>query len=289
MRSYYPLLCTVAQTAQVLDGYHRPGNVHDSNGAIDFIQECLENAKRGCKGQRVLETRHDSAFFSDKTVDFLNENKIEFTISVPFERFTELKTMIEIQKKWKHIDKTLSFFETAWAPDCWDDDYRFIFVKKKVKIKNKEPIQLELFTPYEQGYEFKVIVTNKEISAKKIIQYHNGRGAQENVFGELKSQCQMDYVPVRRLAGNQMYFFSAVLSHNLFRELQMQTSEKTRGTTEKRSTLWFFKEAKTIRRDFIQRAGRLTRPQGSLQLTLSGNMRTKKDFLRYLTALKLAS
>ena len=27
-RSHYPLFCTVAQTDQVLDVYHRPGNVH---------------------------------------------------------------------------------------------------------------------------------------------------------------------------------------------------------------------------------------------------------------------
>lgn len=36
-RSYYPLFCTVAQTSQVFDVHHRPGNVHDSNGAQDFI------------------------------------------------------------------------------------------------------------------------------------------------------------------------------------------------------------------------------------------------------------
>ncbi|MCY3762277.1 MAG: transposase [Gemmatimonadetes bacterium] len=32
-RSYYNLFCTVAQTGQFLDVLHRPGNVHDSNGA----------------------------------------------------------------------------------------------------------------------------------------------------------------------------------------------------------------------------------------------------------------
>jgi hypothetical protein len=35
-RSYYPLFCSVAQTGQVLDVWHRPGNVHDSNGAKAF-------------------------------------------------------------------------------------------------------------------------------------------------------------------------------------------------------------------------------------------------------------
>jgi len=36
-RSYYPLFCTVAQTGQIFDLHHRPGNVHDSNGARPFI------------------------------------------------------------------------------------------------------------------------------------------------------------------------------------------------------------------------------------------------------------
>ena len=40
-RSYYPLFCTVAQTGQVLDVWHRPGNVHDSNGAKAFILACI--------------------------------------------------------------------------------------------------------------------------------------------------------------------------------------------------------------------------------------------------------
>jgi hypothetical protein len=38
-RSYYPLFCTIAQTGQVFDFYHRPGNVHDSNGAREFIHQ----------------------------------------------------------------------------------------------------------------------------------------------------------------------------------------------------------------------------------------------------------
>jgi hypothetical protein len=40
-RSYYPLFCTVAQTGQVLDVLHRPGNVHDSQGARAFILACI--------------------------------------------------------------------------------------------------------------------------------------------------------------------------------------------------------------------------------------------------------
>jgi len=40
-RSYYPLFCTVAQTGQFFDLFHRPGNVHDSNGAAEFMLKCF--------------------------------------------------------------------------------------------------------------------------------------------------------------------------------------------------------------------------------------------------------
>ena len=39
-RSYYPLLCTVSQTGQIFDLLPRSGNVHDSNGSLEFITEC---------------------------------------------------------------------------------------------------------------------------------------------------------------------------------------------------------------------------------------------------------
>ena len=124
-------------------------------------------------------------------------------------------------------------------------------------------LQLDFFVPYGYGYDFKVIVTNKQVSAKKVLTYHNGRGAQEGLFAELKSQTQMDYVPTRKLVGNQVYVLSAMLAHNLNRELQMQSLPKARHTTERRAPLWQFEKLGTLRRKLIQRAGRLTKPKGN--------------------------
>ena len=91
-RSYYPLFCTVAQTGQVFDFYPRPGNVHDSNGALEFIAACIAIIRQELPGV-VIEARLDSAFFNDDMVTMLNDEKVKFTISVPFERFPELKKM----------------------------------------------------------------------------------------------------------------------------------------------------------------------------------------------------
>ena len=91
-RSYYPLFCTVAQTGQVLDVWHRPGNVHDSNGARAFILACL-NEIRQILPKVVLEVRMDCAFFSEEIVCALDALGIQYTISVPFERLTQLKSV----------------------------------------------------------------------------------------------------------------------------------------------------------------------------------------------------
>jgi len=284
-RSYYPLFCTVAQTGQVFDVLHRPGNVHDSKGAREFMLQCIGVIKKELPWVSI-EVRMDSAFFSDAIVETLNGMDIEFTMSAPFERFVELKKLIEARRRWRAINDTWSYFDSTWSPKKWDSRYRFVFVRQKCKEIDKEPIQLDLFVPHVYGYEFKVIVTNKKTTAKKVLMYHNGRATRESIFGELKSQSQLDYIAVRRLYGNQMYMMAAIMAHNLNREIQMAVKPKKRGTTEKRSPLWEFEELATIRQRLIQRAGRLTRPGGKLTLTMSGNESVKRDLLYYLDGLR---
>lgn len=287
-RSYYPLFCTVAQTGQVLDVHHRPGNVHDSNGAQAFILACIK-AVRAVLPSVCLEVRLDSAFFSDEIVTALDQAGIEFTVSVPFERFVELKRKIEQRCRWCTLDGETSYFETPWKPQVWQQKFRFLFIRTRSRQQHKGPIQLDLFVPHEYGYDFKVIVTNKTLEAAQLVAYHEGRGSQEGVFAELKTHCHLDYVPVRTLCGNQTYLLAGLFAHNLVRELQMQTTQRTRGTTRKRATLWVFERFDTVRKTVIQRAGRLTRPNGVLTLTISAGSRLKDHVLRTLGALDKAA
>ena len=283
-RSYYPLFCTLAQTGQVIDFLHRPGNVHDSHGAKAFILACID-AVRAVAPQAIIEVRMDSAFFSDEIVDALLDREVQYTLSVPFERFTELKAMIEQRRRWRWFNAESSYFEAAWKPRCWDSRFRFIFIRTKTKKQQKGPVQLDLFVPYDYGYDFKVIVTNKTISAKRVAAYHEGRGSQEGIFGELKSHCHQDYIPVRSQCGNQVYLLAGLFAHNLMRELQMQTTKPCRGTSAKRMSLWVFEKVGTLRKTVIQRAGRLTRPQNALTLTISANDWIEKGFMRILNAI----
>jgi hypothetical protein len=287
-RSYYPLFCTIAQTLQVLDFLHRSGNVHDSRGARAFIAECI-GLIREALPHAVIEVRADSAFFSDELVTVLQGHRVEFTLSVPFERFTELKGMIEARRRWRTFDADRSFFERMWKPKSWEQACRFVFIRKRSKKQQKGPVQLDLFVPYEYGCEFKVIITNKRVGVGTVLRFHEGRGAQEGIFGELKTHCAMGHVPVRRRLGNQMYLLAGLFAHNLVRELQMRTEKQSRGTTDNRAALWVFEQVDTVRKTLLQRAGRLTRPNGKLTLTISGVGIVKEKLLGILDRLRPAT
>jgi hypothetical protein len=284
-RSYYPLFCTVAQTGQVFDFLHRPGNVHDSNGAADFVRACIERV-RSALPWIVLEVRMDAAFFSDQIVRLLDEEGVEFSISVPFERFAELKGLVEGVRRWRHGHGPWAYRETTWKPKVWARRHRFIFVRQRAKVQEKGPLQLDLFVPVEHEHAYQVIVTNKVISARRVAAFHHGRGSQEGLFAELKSQGQMDYVPVRSRVGNQMWLTASILTHNLNRELHMSAHGPVRRCDPKRAAHWIFPQVESVRRRLLQRAGRLTRPNGNLMLTMQANTAVRDELLHHLHALE---
>ena len=287
-RSYYPLFCTVAQTGQFFDIYHRPGNVHDSNGASQFMLNCFTQAKSALKNT-IFESRVDSAFFNQQILSLLHKYRVKFSASVPFERFTQLKGIIEQRKRWRTIDKQWSFFETNWKPKSWDTTYRFIFIRRRNKKQHKGPLQLDLFEPRDFNYDYKVIVTNKLESAKAVVLFHNGRGSQEAIFGDAKTDVALNVIPSRRLAGNQTFTLCAMMAHNLSREIQMLVQPSVPRALAKRPAVYAFERLDTLRHRIIQRAGRFTRPQGKLTLTMSANHAVRSDLIQFLDVLKKAA
>ncbi len=287
-RSYYNLFCTVAQTGQFLDVLHRPGNVHDSNGAHDFMTDNLDRVRAAFPAVR-LESRMDSAFFSQETLTLMDLYGVECTLSVPFERFPVLKQMIDSRSRWRHLDGDRSYFESDWKPKSWPATYRFLFVRHKVRRQEKGALQLDLFEPRTFDYDYRVVVTNKTGSARNVLLFHHGRGSQEGIFAEARQHAGLDLIPTRRLVGNQMVTLCAMMAHNLGREIQMLAHPRSTYSRAKRPAAWVFQTLGTLRHRFIQRAGRLTQPQGNLTLTLSPNPMVENDLLHFIDAVQKAA
>jgi len=272
----------VAQIGQGFDVLHRSGNVHDSNGSLPFIAKCVGRVRAELPKARV-ETRMDSAFFSDAGVRELERLGVEYSVSVPFERFVELKGMIESRRRWKAVPgrPDSSYFEVRWKPKSWRAKARFIFIRTLERKQSKEPVQLDLFRPVDHQYQYKVIVTNKGIGAGRVAAFHEGRGYQEQIFGDMKQHVHMGYIPCRRRNANVVWLLCGMLAHNLGRELQLEAGAPSKPSTMKRTALWVFESLATLRRNVVQRAGRITRPQGKLTITLPDIPALRSEILRY--------
>ena len=124
-----------------------------------------------------IETRIDNTFLTETIVQKLHSSGVEFTASVPLERFTTLKGLVEGRKEWCRLSDGIDCFETRWKPKSWNAHHRFILIRKRVKCQHKQSIQPDLFRPIEYGCEFKAVVTNKRTDPCDIIAFHEGRGS----------------------------------------------------------------------------------------------------------------
>jgi len=135
-------------------------------------------------------------------------------------------------------------------------------------------------------------VTNKVQSAKTVVLFHNGRGSQEAIFGDAKQHVALGVIPTRHLHANQLYTLCSMMAHNLLRELQMiaypRRADAGGRARPKRPAAWLFETLDCFRRRILQRAGRFTRPNHELTLTMSANPAVKKDLLHLLDCIKQA-
>ena len=69
---------------------------------------------------------------------------------------------------------------------------------------------------------------------------------------------------------------------NLMRELQMQAQMPEHNTSHNRRALWSFEKIDTLRKTFIAKAGRLSRPQGKLTLSMNANAMVESLITKYI-------
>src|SRR5690606_28838235 len=110
-----------------------------SRGAEAFIEAKITDVRRVLPRARI-ESRLDSAFFSETLLATLEGLAVEFSISVPFERFPGLRARILRRTSgWKRIDEDRSFIEIGWRPKSWakSDTRRFIAVRTRRLVRRK--------------------------------------------------------------------------------------------------------------------------------------------------------
>jgi len=268
-RSYYPLFAHLAQTGHILRVKNRPGNVHDSHGAVAFMRELIDDIRLRLGSALALEFRMDGAFFQREIIELLERGKIHYAIKVPFVKWLGLVPMIRHRQRWHRLRDGMGYFEVWLDVAAWDKTLRVVVYRKPVHHQTKKNYQLDLFDPDNGYYEYSAVTANLEITAPALWDFMAGRGAQEKTFAELKGQWALDVVPTRHYSANSAWQQIMVLGHNLLRNFQLQTVATKKQRSRKRTCAYLLHSLKTIRFKLIHQPARLVKPQGYSVLRFS--------------------
>ena len=279
--SYFPLTAHVAETGHFLTIWNRPGNVHDSNRALELIQRIQKRL-----AMFSIRFRADSAFCVPQVINYLLHRHISFAIKAPFWKLLALKTAAQKRKIWYSVNETWSYF---WLKSpivsLEEEHYVFIF-RKKVKEPKKD-FQLDLFSPNDGFYEYSAVVTDtKQWDAKELLLFASGRSGQENSLSELKDDFAFGTVPTNTYQANSAYFQISQMAYNLSLSLQHEMGlVKKHPTNPKRTRFYQGWKWKTFRFLILNRAGRIGWEQGTKVLYLTFNQATKQLYDRIGNAL----
>src|SRR6185295_3192933 len=186
--SYYPLLAHLAQTGQILRLRNRPGNVHDSKGALRFLREIISGLRTRFGRGVALEFRMDAAFFQREILRLLQRHGCTYAIKVPFWSRGTLKPIVAAQRVWTALSEHVSAFETQLPLVGWDMTVRVVVYRKRVGHPTRKNFQLDLFSPDDGTFEYSAITTNTTLGTRALWQFMAGRGAQERTLAELKGE-----------------------------------------------------------------------------------------------------
>jgi len=267
--SYYPILAHLAHTGHILRIKNRPGNVHDSKGAVAFMRNLIEDLRMRLGRSLPLEFRMDGAFFQREIIELLERTKAGYAVKVPFFKWLGLLPLIRERQRWHSLREGLGYFEISLDVAPWEKTLRVVVYRKVVHHQTKKNYQLDLFDPDDGYFEYSAVSTNLVLGAAALWDFMAGRGAQEKTFAELKGEWALDVVPTRHYGANSAWQQISILGHNLLRNFQLQTLATPKPRSRKRTFSFFLQSLKTIRFKLIHQPARLVNPQGYSVLRFS--------------------
>jgi hypothetical protein len=262
---YHPLLATRAGTGEALHVRLRKGSAGSGRGALRFVSELVARVRRAGAAGAVL-VRADSAFWSKRVMDYLEEKGWRYSIGV----YTH-KIVVEAIGRIP---------ESAWepVPDYPESGICELaettlggrrLIVRRVHLHAQEE-QAELF-PYWRHFAF---LTNRDEGMHLVDREHRAHAECELAIRDLKDQA-LAHFPSGSFAANAAWSVIACLAHNLQRWIgQLGLEQET------------WRAARTIRRWLVAFPGRLTRTARRFTLHLPARWPWRDAFVEALTRIR---
>ena len=207
-KSFHPLLCFIGETRDFLWGKFRSGNKYTSQGAIEFLKECLKRLPCGIKD---IFLRADSGFFDGKFLDKVEKRSIKYAVAV------KLYSTIQARLggiSYRDIGGGVEVGEFRYQGYKWEKVRRMVLIREEIKegaAKKKQPKLFDL-----KGYSYQVVVTNiEEWSPEEVWRFYNQRACVENMIKEGMMGYGLDVAVSHYYGANVAHFFLVMLAYNL--------------------------------------------------------------------------
>jgi hypothetical protein len=219
--SHHPLIAFISQTKTVANAWLRPGNTSASSNCKSFLEETFEEV---LKGQEVGLLRGDSGFYTDEILEYLENRKQNYIISVRM--YPNVKSSIYQLDDWVEICSGIEVNQMKFNHKK-GKSRRYIIVRKRIDLRPNSAGKL-LFEDL-PAYRYSCYVTNLELPLDTIWNIYNGRADCENRIKELKQDFGLENFCLKDFWATEASFRFIMAAYNimsLFRFFALQ-SKKT--------------------------------------------------------------
>jgi hypothetical protein len=232
---YHPILATRADTREVLHIRLRKGSANTQKGMLRFTDELIARVTRaGASGIKLL--RADSGFWNTKVFARLERASWKYSIGVTMTKYIRAAVEQIDERAWQKIEYP-DEGEAQIAETTYGD--RRLIVRRTRLVGP----QAQLWPDW-RHFAF---LTNRTEDIVTVEAEHRDHAVVEQVIADLKDQA-LAHFPSGEFNANGAWTVLGALAHNLLRWTQLI------GLPD--STV---RAARTLRRRWLQIAGRLTR------------------------------
>jgi hypothetical protein len=214
--SHHPLLAFLG-SGYVINVWNRSGDSGTGHGAVRFFRQTRLSLGRDFQVTRVL---CDSGFYEIAFIEYLEDNRFSYIISVPISH--TIQHEIVRVRQWHTVSKGVEVGEFIFQhrDHKWAKPRRYVVVRQSIyrrpKASGKQP---SLFKDLEDWstYRISVMITNDTTSTpEEVWRHYRPRANDENVVKDLKEGYSFETFNVNNFwATEAVLVMIALVFHNL--------------------------------------------------------------------------
>ena len=253
--SLHPLLARDRITDLVVHQVLRPGNAGTATDIVPFLHHAIDLVQASGPKEEVL-ARLDSGFESEAVLKLLERRGVGYVVKMrgtaELTHFgASLPASVWHRVEWDG-EGEMAVASIFWLRTSWSRERRVVILRKR----EMEELQGRLFDA--DGWSYAFFVTDRVWAPQDVARFYDKRADVERTICELKHDLAIDHLSTAHFQANAADLALKVLSRNL---LVLYRTHRLRLPARDR--------IRTIRRRYLQVAGRVVRHAHRLNLRLS--------------------